>query len=157
MKSLVAFDENLGIGYKNSLPWPKIKEDFTWFKEQTLNHTILVGRKTFDSLPPLKNRTILVLNKQKNYIEPNLSVIWLTEKPVNEILGKNVINWLCGGGSIYEQFLPDCDELFVTHVKGIYPADVFFPYSMDEINKIFPKNQFVKELSGGHKIIKYYK
>ena len=61
MKAIVAMGRNRVIGLNDKLPWPPIKEDFKWFKEFTINNTIVIGKKTFDTLPPLKDRNIIVI------------------------------------------------------------------------------------------------
>lgn len=156
--AIVAFDEKLGMGWNGGLPWCKIPGDFAHFREMTINKTIAVGRKTFDTLPALKNRTVHILTKNasKHFNEmgwrdvPNNS-----SYKVVSFVEKNTI--ICGGAEIYKLFLPACEELWVTHVKGEYRADTQFPYSIQEIKKIFKYNYYIKGFDGGHNVIKYSK
>lgn len=160
MKAIVAMDENLGIGYQNSIPW-RISEDFKWFKETTLNKSIIVGRVTFESLPPLKDRYIKVptrnldllcsLIKGGEYFNP--ARFW-TEKEFKE-WSKNDI--LCGGAQVYKEFLHLCDEIYITHVKGIYECDIFFPLGERELLEMFPHAYHIKTFKGDHMVIKYTK
>jgi len=64
MKAIIAMAQNRVIGKKGGLPWPSIKNDFSWFKEFTTGKTLIVGKNTFDTLPLLKNRECLVLVKE---------------------------------------------------------------------------------------------
>lgn len=149
MVGIVAFDENMAIGLNGGLPWPKIPEDFKHFKEFTMGKEIVVGRKTFGSLPPLKGRNVYFLSDSYCvYNAPGAHIEF------DDIADHMII---CGGSQIYKLLVPRCDELFVTHVVGKYPADTFFPFTMDEIIGIFSKNELVKEFEGGHKVVKYYK
>ena len=63
MKAIIAMAKNRVIGKNGGLPWPSIKEDFKWFKEFTMGKKLIVGKNTFDTLPLLKNREILVLTR----------------------------------------------------------------------------------------------
>ena len=155
MKAIVCLDKHFGIGRQNTLPWPKNKEDLDFFKGYTWNQTILMGRKTYEGLGVvfLPNRVIYVLNKTANNTcgcDKGV-VTYISNK---EYLPKDII--VCGGREIYDQFLPLCNELMVTHLNNKYECDTFFPYSQVGIDRLFPKKELVKEISGG-KIVKYSK
>jgi dihydrofolate reductase len=155
MKAIVCLDKNFGIGRQNKLPWPKNKEDLKFFKEYTWNQAILMGRKTYEGLGMvfLPNRTIYVLNAKLNScMGCKDSLVYFTSN--KDSLLNNLI--VCGGREIYDQFLPLCDELMVTHLNNKYECDTFFPYSQIGIDRLFPKKELVKEIGGG-KIVKYYK
>lgn len=162
MIAITALDKNLGIGFQNKLPWNSIKEDFQYFREITLNKNIIVGRNTFDFLPPLKNRYIKVLTRQIDLLN-NPKFEGGEYFSLARFFGKNeFLEWskndvLCGGEQVYRELLLDCSELHVTHVLGDYKCDAFFPYSPEQINDIFPKSELVRVLPGGHEIIKYFK
>lgn len=165
MQAIVALSEDLGIGYENTLPWPKIKEDFKWFKECTLNQKIIVGHTTEKTLPLLHKRILYILRHTESewlcggkYYANNkmYEKYYCTSKHVEQISINND-TWLCGGASIYKQFLPLCNTLFITHIKGIYPADTYFPYNLTQINELFPNKEKIKEFPGGHEVIKYTK
>lgn len=158
MKAIVAISENWAIGNKGGLPWPKIKEDFQWFKEFTMGKVVVVGHKTFKSLPPLKGRTVYCLKRGPigNNGNPEAPVNfvdgdWLLEAPTSHQ------DWvICGGASVYGQLLNFCEELYVTHVKGAYEADTYFPFSSLQISQMFPYKYYVNGFDG-HKVIKYSK
>lgn len=158
MQAIVAFDQKLGMGLNGYLPWPNIPEDFKWFKETTMGKNILFGRKTFQNLPILKKRTTYVVSK--NYLNDFAGIDYgdgtvVVYQRNFDSLPKDII--ICGGAKIYKQLLPDCEELYVTHVNGVYECDTYFPFSQEVIDRMFPHNSFIREFSGGHKVIKYSK
>jgi dihydrofolate reductase len=137
---IVAMDENNGIGKDNKLLW-HLPEDFKHFKDTTRDSVVIMGRKTYESLPkkPLKDRVNIVLTRDESYVcEVSKGVLkggdlapiechdmydvalWLD-------VFKNKSIYVIGGQNIYEQFMPYVDELIVTHVYGKYEADAFFP------------------------------
>ena len=72
MKAILAMAKNRVIGKNGGLPWPSIKEDFRWFKEFTTSKKLIVGKNTFDTLPMLKNREILVLTRRVEELDLSL-------------------------------------------------------------------------------------
>ena len=144
---IVAISENNAIGKNNNLLF-HIKEDLAFFKKTTLNKHILMGRKTFESLPGvLPSRKHLVITRDKNYSVDNENV-----EVHNNLL--DVINkykeseeelFIIGGGEIYKQALDSklVDKLYITKVnKTVDDADVFFPqiseneYSLEKITPL---------------------
>lgn len=157
MKAIVCVDENFGIGRGAKLPW-KNKEDMRFFREYTWGQNILMGRKTYYGLGVafLQNRSIYVLTKNGNgcmgtEIDTRPASTFFTSF---NYIPKNII--ICGGRQVYDQFLPNCDELMITKLEASYDCDVFFPYSELGLNKIFSKKELVKQIDGG-KIWKYNK
>ena len=132
-----AQDNNGGIGKNNSLPW-HISEDLINFKKLTLNNTILMGRKTWDSLPkkPLPNRQNIVLSSKKiNGVESYTSI-----SSCLEALKKNNISdlFVIGGQMIYDKFFPYADILHITSInQSIDGIDTFFPISMNKVRAIY--------------------
>lgn len=124
---IVATDRNNGIGYNNGL-LANIPGDLRRFKEITMGHSLIMGKKTWESLPnkPLAGRQNIVLTDNEldcfdcadtaRSIEEALSIC----KPGREI-------FIIGGGSIYRQFMPLADRLMVTHIDAEFTADTFFP------------------------------
>lgn len=123
MIAIACMSQNFVIGVKGTIPW-RIKRDFQWFKEQTLNKTILVGRNTFLSLPFLPNRKILILGSKKTE-NPlyDMQEVGFVSDP-NEIPNDVII---AGGGEVYKNFLPYCDELLLTIIHKDYQGDTYFP------------------------------
>ncbi len=115
---------NRVIGKGNALPW-HLPEDFKWFKEKTMGNTIVMGRKTFESLKkPLPGRTHVVLSHKSNPLKGAILIHSLEELETLDTLGDV---YICGGSQIYEQALGRCSELFLTRVKRIVEGDAYFP------------------------------
>lgn len=130
MNIIVAVDNHWGIGYKNQL-LVSIPADMRFFREVTTGGVVIAGRKTMESLPggqPLKNRTNIVLTRQKDYRLPGAIVVHSLEEALEQV--KDVPDekvFVIGGESIYRQFLPYCKEAHVTKINFTYEADAFFP------------------------------
>ena len=159
MKAILAIAKNRVIGKSGGLPWPPIKEDFKWFKEFTMGKKLIVGKNTFDTLPMLKNREILVLTRKveelshitNQYIVNNNG---LSGKIINDLSDLNTDPDIivAGGAKTYVRLLPYITEFYVTHVNGSYEGDTFMPPFED----LFTNKEVVKEFDG-HKVIKYTK
>lgn len=125
---IVAVAENLAIGKNNDLLW-HIPEDFKHFKEKTLGHAIIMGQKTFESIgKALPNRSNIVISNDPSFKAQNVIIAGSIEeslKKAKEVEREEI--FICGGGSIYRQFMPLADKLYITLVKGNFKADIFFP------------------------------
>lgn len=127
--------QNRVIGFQNRIPW-HFSEDFRWFKRTTLGHTLVMGRKTFESIGrPLPGRTTLVLSRGGFACESVGIIGSLEEIDPGQCPGDVFI---CGGAEIYRQALPYCRDLFLTLVKQEVPGDAFFPefedrFRLDEV------------------------
>ena len=132
-----AQDNNGGIGKNNSLPW-HISEDLINFKKLTLNNTIIMGRKTWDSLPkrPLPNRQNIVLSSKKiNGVKSYTSI-----NSCLEALKKNNISdlFVIGGQMIYDEFFPYAHILHITFInQSVDGIDTFFPISMNKVRAAY--------------------
>lgn len=126
MNLIVAQAENRVIGGNNALLW-HLSEDLKYFKRITLGKTVLMGRKTWESLPvkPLGRRRNVVISSQSGFSAPGAEVFRSPEAALKALEGDEV--FCIGGASIYECFLPHCDRLFVTQVFASYEGDAFFP------------------------------
>lgn len=124
-----AVAENLVIGNKNTIPW-HLPADFKYFKETTIGKTIVMGLNTFNSIggKPLPNRKHIILTNDLNYkISHPECVIAHSIEEVLE-LGKNEPElMICGGASVYKQFLPLSQKLYITEVHAKPEGDTFFP------------------------------
>lgn len=117
-----AEDETGAIGKDGKLPW-HLPNDLKFFKKTTSGKTIVMGRKTFESMGnrPLPNRENYILSRQKDYQAPGAIVInELKELPEGDI-------YVIGGSEIYKQFLPHADVLIRTKIAGSFDGDTFFP------------------------------
>lgn len=130
MNVIVAVDKNWGIGYRNKL-LVSIPEDMKFFRNETEGRVVVMGRKTLESFPgglPLKNRTNIVLTKNRNYRVKGAVVLHSPEEVLEEIRNYPSEDvYIIGGDSIYRQFLPYCDVAHVTRIDHAYEADAWFP------------------------------
>ena len=137
---IAAASENNVVGKDNKLIW-HISDDLKRFKKLTLGHSIIMGRKTFESLPKaLPNRKNIVLTRNKNYKAKNAMVAHDLKKAI-EFTGEDSNPYIIGGGEIYNLFLPIAKRIELTRVHEIFVGDAFFP----EINlnkwKLFYKEK----------------
>jgi dihydrofolate reductase len=129
---IVAMSENKVIGINNKLPW-HLSEDLKRFKTITEGHTIVMGRKTYESIgsKPLPKRLNIVLSNQELPSQPNLVVCKTIEtalkyvEGVKDTWGEEV--FICGGAQIYSQTIKSADKLYLTIVHDKIEGDAFFP------------------------------
>ncbi len=124
---IVAVAENNAIGKDNDLLW-HISDDLKRFKKITSGHKIIMGKNTFLSLPvrPLPNRTSIVITDDPADQYEGCIMAYSIEDAMSKC-GENEECFIIGGGSIYTQFLPLADKLYLTKVSRSYEADTFFP------------------------------
>ena len=135
MNLIAAVDQNWAIGNKNQL-LVKIPADQKFFRETTTGKVVVMGRKTLESFPnglPLKNRTNIVLTRDKKYEVKDAIVLHSLEE-LREELKKYPSEdiYVIGGETIYRQLLDDCDVAHITKVEFAYDADAYFP-NLDEL------------------------
>jgi dihydrofolate reductase len=123
-KAIAALSENRVIGQGNRIPW-HLPEDFKWFKRMTTGHTLVMGRKTFESIGrPLPHRSTIVLSRS-GFVHPGVRTVSdLAQVDPDAEPGEVFI---CGGAEVYRQALPHCADLYLTHVKRTVEGDVVFP------------------------------
>ena len=118
MNAIVARSANGVIGLDGGLPW-RCKGDLRFFKRTTMGRKIVVGRTTFEGLPPLKGRDIFVLTRNPDArFEGATAVSDPVDVPADAMV--------CGGAAIYDLMIPQCDQLLVTTVKKEVEGDTFF-------------------------------
>lgn len=146
MKKLIiiaAIGKNGELGYNNNLIW-HIKEDLKFFKEQTINHTIIMGRNTFESLPKLlPNRHHIVLTHHKEGLPNEVEICQSYEEAIDTLRKIDDNIYCIGGASIYKLFLNDTDEMLLTEIDETSQASVYFP-EFDKNNwerQILSKNE----------------
>jgi dihydrofolate reductase len=137
IKAIFACDDKWGIGKNNTLPWPHNPADLKWFKQKTDGQAVVMGRKTWESLPrkPLPNRINLVITSTSmEHYNPRPHGYY-SGKDVCRIV-KDVIEaryggiddvWIIGGAQLVESCLPVIDELWLNDVGGDYNCDTFLP------------------------------
>jgi dihydrofolate reductase len=124
---IVAVADNNAIGKDNDLLW-HISDDLKRFKKITSGHKIIMGKKTFLSLPvrPLPNRTSIVITDDPADHYEGCIMAYSIEDAISKC-GEEEECFIIGGGSVYTQFLPLADKLYLTKVNRSYEADTFFP------------------------------
>jgi dihydrofolate reductase len=127
--AIAAMASNRVIGREGKLPW-HLPEDLKFFKQTTLGHPVLMGRKTFESIlaqlgKPLPGRMNIVLS---NAMPPREDVRVITEVgQLAEIEGLTSPVYLIGGAQLYKALLPQCDEVLLTFITQPHEGDVLFP------------------------------
>lgn len=129
MKIIVAVDLNWGIGYKGNL-LERIPEDMKFFKQMTLGKVVVMGRKTFESLPgkePLKDRLNIVLTNNGLFFKKGITICRSLNELFHELEKYSTDEvFVIGGEKVYSQLLPYCKEAYVTKIENSYKADKYF-------------------------------
>src|SRR3990167_260227 len=124
---MAAVAANNALGKDNQLIW-HLPADLKRFKKTTLNHVVIMGRKTFESLgKPLPNRTNILITRDKNYKAEGCVVVNSLKEALETAAKEDENPFILGGAEIYKQALPFTDKLDVTFVHHQFDADVFFP------------------------------
>lgn len=127
---IVAMSQDYAIGKNNQLLW-KISDDLKCFKQTTIGHVVIHGRKSYESIGnPLPNRTNIVISRQENFIAEGCLVVNSVENAISlaNTLEQNGEIFILGGAQIYEIALPLVDNMYISKVEAEYPdADTFFP------------------------------
>lgn len=136
---IAAIGKNRELGLNNKLLW-SLKGDMKFFKDKTTNHTIIMGRKTFESLGRLlPNRKHIVISSNNNF-PPEVKVYNNIEKLLLDYKDSNEELFVIGGAKIYSEFINIVDKMYLTLVDGEFNADAFFPS--------FNEEEWTKEVLG---------
>ncbi|MES2621342.1 MAG: dihydrofolate reductase [Bacteroidota bacterium] len=132
MSSVVAVSDNNAIGKDKGLLW-HLPKDMEYFKAVTYGHHVLMGRKSFESIPekyrPLRGRVNIIVTRQKDFIAEGCKVVSTAEEGVQYAKdnGEDELMVL-GGGEIYKYLLAKTDRIYLTKVRHTFlDADTFFP------------------------------
>lgn len=121
---IFAMDRNRVIGKDNQLPW-HLPNDLKFFKETTRGHTVIMGRKTYESIGrPLPDRRNIVLTTQQGYAAPGCEVVHAVEELE---LHAGDEQFVIGGAEIFKALMPIADRLYVTHIDAEFEGDAFYP------------------------------
>ena len=135
---IVALARNRAIGLNGNLIW-HLSADLKYFKRVTTGHTVIMGYKTFLSLPnrkALPNRRNIIISSHLEQAPEGFELAHSIQEAVNMVHDEEE-TFVIGGGSIYEQFLPHADKLYLTRIDKEFEADTYFPYiDFDEWNLI---------------------
>ena len=134
MKAIMACDPNGGVGYENGLPWHSLEGDLARFKQFTEGNTVLMGRRTWLSLPvkPLPNRTNIVFSTIDLDVPEGVTLV----RELDQLAALGDI-WFIGGGALLEFVWPYITEFHLTRAKQDYTCDTF-------MNLLYLEQEFVK-------------
>ena len=137
MKAILAADTDWGIGKDGTMPWPHNSDDLAWFKECTIDSTVIMGRKTWDSLPfkPLPDRQNIIVSRKLNVdAYYNCAIMGID---ILKELGQHSSEptWIIGGAQLLETMIPFIDEIWISRIDGTYACDTFLPEQL--IKKLF--------------------
>src|SRR5262245_28586870 len=121
-------DRNRGIGIDNKLPW-RLPADLKRFRELTMGHHIIVGRKTFESIgTPLPGRQMVIVTRNRNYRREGCLLVHSYEDAISlaQSRGESEV-FVCGGAEVYARALPLAEKIYLTLVDAEVGADTFFP------------------------------
>ena len=130
---IAAMGSNRVIGLDNDLPW-RLPADFRYFKKMTMGHTLVMGRRTFDSIRngPLPGRRTIVITRQEDWKPPfpavqvAHSLAEALRLAADDATGDRTI-FIAGGGEIFREALPLADRIYLTRIDATFPGDTFFP------------------------------
>ena len=118
---------NRVIGNSNKLLW-NIPEDLAHFKKLTIGQTIIMGRKTYESIGrPLPSRTNIIISRNENYTIPGAIVTNSLDLALDKAIKQQCEIFIIGGAQIYQAALPLADKLYLTIIDGSFQGDVYFP------------------------------
>lgn len=127
---IVAAAENNAIGKDNKMLW-HLPNDFKYFKKNTLEHSVVMGRKTFESIgKPLPERRNIILTRDMNYTHEEVDVANSVQEVLNYCRDEREI-FIIGGAEIYKQTLPLADKVLLTRVHTTIDGDAYFPELLD--------------------------
>jgi dihydrofolate reductase len=132
---IAAHSENLVIGKDYSIPW-HFSEDLKRFKRLTMGHTIVMGRRTYESIgsKPLPGRENVVISRTRKY--DNVTCFTSYDKAIKYLKNKDIV-YIIGGAQLYRESLPKADLLVITVVHKKVEGDVFFPEYRDKISTVW--------------------
>jgi dihydrofolate reductase len=125
---IVAKADNQVIGNNNQMPW-HLPNDLKHFRQTTLGHHVVMGRKTFESLPKtLTGRKVIIVSHNPNYeaLGCMMAKSLIEALSIAEQAGETEV-FIAGGGSVYQEALPLADQIYLTEIKASIPGDTFFP------------------------------
>ena len=124
---IVAMSSNRVIGKKGGIPW-KIPGEQKMFKKITMGHTMIMGRKTYESIGrPLPGRTNIVVTRQANYLAPGCTVVHDLDSAFKACAPDESEVFIIGGGHLYHATIADADRIYLTLIPREIRGDTYFP------------------------------
>ena len=139
---IVAMASNRVIGHQGDIPW-KIPGEQKMFKEITLGHVVIMGRKTFESLAcPLPGRTNVVVTRQTDYQAPGCLVVQDLDSAIKSCPADENEAFIIGGGQLYHETISAADRIYLTVLPRKIPGDTYFP-EIPEADFEIKKSEFI--------------
>ena len=130
MKLIAAYNSVNALGKENKLLY-RLSDDLKHFKKTTKNHALVMGRKTFESLSGvLPGRLHLVISRDFEYEHPNVRILHNRDEldfQIKLLEDEGLEVYVIGGGQLYEQYIDECDTLYITEIADTQPGDTYFP------------------------------
>lgn len=125
---ILAMSQNRVIGKNNRLPW-RLPADMAFFKQTTMGHPVVMGRKTYESIgKPLPGRRNIILTRDRNFQAGGSEICHSIEEVLTMVrAGEEQEFFIIGGDSVYSAFFPMADRLYVTCIEHDFEGDAFFP------------------------------
>jgi len=131
MAFLLAMDRNGLIGKDGALPW-HLPADLRYFKKVTMGHSIVMGRKTFESIgKPLPGRENIILTKNTDYHAEGCQIFHHPEEVMSYLSG-NPLWFIIGGSGVFKSFYPLVERLYLTRIDAEFEGDTYFDFNPDE-------------------------
>ena len=143
---IAAISDNNVIGKDNKLIW-HLPEDIKRFKELTTGHTIIMGRKTFESIGKvLPNRRHIVLTRDPSYYVEDENVIIVNDiEKLDDYLESSEENFVIGGAIIYRQLMNKVEKMYITRIHEKFEGDSYFPVINESEWNIIERKQGIKD------------
>lgn len=132
---IAAMGENRVIGRENEMPWD-IPSELQQFKERTMGHPIIMGRKTFESIGrPLPGRENIIISGQEDYAPEGCIVVDDLQAAITACEGADEV-FICGGEAVFREAMPIADRIYLTVVEEEFDGDAFFPEIPDNFVEV---------------------
>jgi dihydrofolate reductase len=142
ISAIVAMASNRVIGNHGDIPW-KIPGEQKKFKEITLGHSVIMGRKTYESIGrPLPGRTNIVITRQADYRAAGCIVVHDIDGAFQSCPPEESEAFICGGGQLYQESLPVTDRIYLTVLPREVAGDTYFP-EISETDFKITKSEFI--------------
>jgi len=132
---IAAMAENRVIGRGNEMPWD-IPSELRQFKERTMGHPVIMGRKTFESIGhPLPGRKNIIISCQQEFAPEGCVVVRDLQEAIAAGEGANEV-FICGGESVFREAIPLADRIYLTIIDEEFDGDTFFPEIPDDFVEV---------------------
>lgn len=127
LTAIWAQDKNGLIGKDETLPW-HLPNDLKFFKEKTIGHTLVMGRKTYEGMGKraLPKRTTIIMTSDRNYQADNVSIMHSLQEVLTYAADQEEV-FIGGGAGIFQAFLPYCEKIYRTVIQAEFEGDTYFP------------------------------